>query len=140
MKSITDEDDFVQITIQPGAYEIENLNNEIKRNIIDESLFTEADYPFKIKPNFTKLGSIIEILPQGPIVSFVFDDSIRNVLGFRETIIFQEYNLSPNRVDVLSFDKIFIHTDIAQGLIFKSKSSVIIHNLTMDVDPGYKNI
>ena len=32
----TDEDGFVQITIPPGAYEIESLNDEIKRNTIDE--------------------------------------------------------------------------------------------------------
>ena len=35
-KTISDDDGFVQITIPPGAYEIEALNNEIKRIIIDE--------------------------------------------------------------------------------------------------------
>ena len=35
-KTITDEDGFVQITIPPGAYEIESLNDEIKRIINDE--------------------------------------------------------------------------------------------------------
>ena len=139
-KSITDEDDFVQITIPPGAYAFESLKNEIRGIIIDEGHFTEADYPFKIKPNFSTLGSINEIFPQGPINSFVFDDSNRNLLGFRETIKFQEYNLSPNRLHFSSFDKSFIHTDIAQGMIFKSKRSGIIHNFTMDVDPGYKYI
>ena len=29
-ETITDGDDFIQITIPPGAYEIESLNNEIK--------------------------------------------------------------------------------------------------------------
>ena len=29
---------------------------------------------------------------------------------------------------------------IAQGMIFKGKRSTIIHNFTMDVDPGYKFI
>ena len=43
MKSITDEDGFFQITITPGAYEIESLNNEIKRNIIGEGFSTEAN-------------------------------------------------------------------------------------------------
>ena len=47
MKSITDEDGFVQITIPPGAYEIEALNNEIKRIIIAEEHYTEANYPFR---------------------------------------------------------------------------------------------
>ena len=63
-KSVSDEDGFVQITISPGAYELENLNNEIKRIIIDEEHYTEAKYPFKIKPNFSTLGSIIEISTQ----------------------------------------------------------------------------
>ena len=34
-KTISDEDGFVQITIPPGAYEIESMNDEIKRFILD---------------------------------------------------------------------------------------------------------
>ena len=41
MKSITDEDGFIQITIPPGAYELEKLNNEIKRIIIYEEHYTK---------------------------------------------------------------------------------------------------
>ena len=52
------------ITIPPGAYEIESLNNETKRIIIDEGHFTEADYPFQIKLNFSKFGSIVEVSGQ----------------------------------------------------------------------------
>ena len=82
-KSISDEDGFVQITISPGAYEIESLNNEIKRIIIDEGYYNELTYPFKIKPNFSTLGSIIEISTQGPVITFVPDDSITELLGFK---------------------------------------------------------
>ena len=139
-KSISDEAGYIQITIPPGAYEIENLNNEIKRIIIDEGHFTEVDYPFIIKPNFSTLGSIIEISSQGPLISFLPDDSIRSLLGFNASTIYEEYNLSPNPVDILSFDNIFIECDIAQGMIFKGKRSGIIHNFTMNVDPGYKYI
>ena len=74
-KTISDEDGFVQTTILPGAYEIESLNDEIKRIIIDAEPYTEANSQFNIKPNFSTLGSIIEISPQGPILSFMFDDS-----------------------------------------------------------------
>ena len=138
IKSITDEDGYIIITILPGAYEIESLNNEIKRIIIDEEHYTEANYPFSIKPNFSTLGSIIEISTQGPVITFVADDSIRDLLGFNKTTIFEEYNLSPNPVDILSFDNIFVDCKIAQGMIFGGKRSGIIHNFTMDVDPGYK--
>ena len=139
LKSITD-DDRIQITIPPGAYEIESLNNEIKMIIIDEEDYTEANYPFSIKPNFSTLGSIIEISTQGPVKIFVPDDSIRELLVFNKTTIFEEYNLSPNPVDILSFDNIFLECNIAQGMIFRGKRSGIIHNFTMDVDPGYKYI
>ena len=46
IKSITDEDGYIQITISPGACEIKSLNNEIKRIIIDEGHYTEVNYPF----------------------------------------------------------------------------------------------
>ena len=74
-KTITDEDGFDQFTIPPGTYEIKSLNDAIKRIIIDGEHYTEANYPFKIKPNFSTLGSINEISLQGPIISFMFDDS-----------------------------------------------------------------
>ena len=140
IKSITDEDGYIQITIPPGAYEIESLNNEIKRIIIDKEHYTEANYPFSIKPNFSTLGSIIEISTQGPVITFIPDDSMGNLLGFNKTTIFKEDNLSPNPVDILSFDNIFLECNIAQGMIFRGKRSGIIHNFTMDVDPGYKYI
>ena len=63
MKSNTDEDGFIRMTTPPGAYEIESLNKEIKRIFIDEGHFTEVNYPFEIKSNFSTLGSIIEISP-----------------------------------------------------------------------------
>ena len=69
-KSISDEDGFVQISISPGAYEIENLNNEITRTIFEKVRFAEANYSFKIKPNFSTLGSPIEISEQGPKLAF----------------------------------------------------------------------
>ena len=135
---ITDAAGFIQITIPSGAYEIVSLNNDIRRIIIDEELFTEPNYPFTIKPNFSTLMSIIEISPQGPIISFMFDDSIRDLLRFNARTFYEEYTLSPNPVDILSIDNIFLEIDNAQGLRFRGKRSRRIHNFTMDIDPGYK--
>ena len=137
IKSISDEHGYRQSIISTEVYEIESLNNEIKRIIIDEGYFTETTYPFTIKPNFSTF-SIMEISPHGPIISFMFDDSIRDLLGFNARTLYEEYTLSNNPVDILSFDKIFIECDIAHGLIFRSKRSGIIHNFIMEVDPGYK--
>ena len=112
------------------------MNEEVKRITINKGYYSKNDHPFTIKPNFSTLGSIIQIQSQGPVIGFVFDDTIGNLLGFNETILWEEYNLSPNPVDILSIDNFFIHTGIAQGLIFKGKTSGIIHNFAMDVQPG----
>ena len=138
-KSISDED-HIQISIRPGVYEIEALNDEIKRIIIDEGHYNESDYPFHIKPDFNTLGSIIEISPQESVISFVPNDSIGNLLGFSKTTIYEEYNISPNPVEIISFDNIFIECDIARGMIYRGKQSNIIHNWTMTVNPGYKYV
>ena len=69
----------------------------------------------------------------------MFNDSIRNFLGFRETILYKENILLRNLVDILSFD-IFLECDITQNLFFKRKRSGIIDKFTMDVDLGYKYI
>ena len=53
------DDVFNRITNLPGAYEIESRNSEIKRINIEE-YFTEANYPFTIKLNFSTLSTIIE--------------------------------------------------------------------------------
>ena len=136
-KSIIGED-FAQIRIPEGAYEIESLNNEIKRILFDEEHYTEANYPITIKPNLSTLRSIIHIKPEGnAVIGFVFDDSIGTLLGFNESTLYKKYNLSPNTVDFLSFDSIFLGTDTAQGAIFGGKRTGIIHNFTMTVSPGY---
>ena len=140
IKSITDEDGYIQITIPPGAYEIESLNNEIKRILIDEEHYTEALYPIKIKPSFSTLGSIIELSTQGPVITFVPDDSMGNLLGFNKITIYEEYNLPNNPVDNLSFNNNFLECDIAQGRIFKGRKSNIIYNWIMTVDPGHKYV
>ena len=107
---------------------------------MDQQHYSEKENPFTIKPNFSTLGSNLEISPQGPINLFVFDNSIRILLGFHETILYKEYILSPNLVDIVSFDNIFLECDNAQGTILKGKRSGIIHSWTMTVDPGYKNV
>ena len=139
-KSITEEDDYIQISIPQGIYEIESLKNEIKRNIFDEEHYTEANYPFSIKPNFSTFGSIVEISTQGPVITFSPDDSIGYPLGFNKTTIYRESYLSPKPVDILSFDNAFLQCDITQGLIFRRKRSGILHKFTMDVDRGHKHI
>ena len=66
----------------------------------------------------------------------MFDDSIKDLLGFNARTLYEEYTPSDHPVDILSIDNIFVECNIARGTIFKRKRSGIIHNFTMDFDPG----
>ena len=138
-KSISD-GNHTEISIKKGIYEIEALNDEIERVIINKGYYTDEDYPFYIKPDFETLGSIIEISAPGAVISFLPDDSIGQVLGFGNQTIYEEYNISPNPVTIISFDNIFLETDIADAMIFRGKRTGIIFNWQFDVNPGYKYI
>ena len=70
----------------------------------------------------------------------MFDYRIRDLLRIHAITEYEEHNLSPNPVDILSFDKFFLETIIAQGMIFRAKRSGIIHNWTKTVNPGYKYV
>ena len=113
------------------------MNHENKRIIIDEH-YTEANYPFTIKPSFSTLSSIKKILSQGPIIILMPIDCIRDLFQFNATTIYGEYNISTNPVDILSFDNIFLKCDIAQAMIFKRRRSGLIYNFNTDVNPGFK--
>ena len=119
--------------------DITSFHTKIKELIIEEGDATESTYPFVIKPNFDNLGSIIEI-SDGWEIDFTQNETIREVLGFKSKRISNEINNSDYPVDIISFDNIFIETDIALGMLINGKRSGIIHNFTMDVDPGYRYI
>ena len=53
---------------------------------------------------------------------------------------YMKYTLSNIPVDIKSFNKIFIETDIAKRMIFRAKRSGIIMNFTMQKSPGYNFI
>ena len=108
-------------------------------NIFEEVPCNEANYPFTIKPNFSTLGSIVEISRQGLLLRYLPIVCTRDLLGFNATTLYEEYILSPNPVDILLFDNNFLEIDIAQGMIFKGNRSAMIHNFKIDVHPGYKD-
>ena len=129
----------MKITFQAGANELEILDNENRRKFFEERHFTEVYYPFTIEPNFSTLGSFIEISRQEPLTGLTPDDKLRVFFGFDASAIYEEYNLSTNPVDIISSEKKFPETDIAQGMIFKGNRTAIIHDFTRDVDPENKN-
>ena len=137
-----------EIILPPGNYavvhekkddDITSFNTKIKELFIEQGVATESNYLFVIKPNFDHLGSIIEIV-DGWEIDFTQNETIGEVLGFKSKRISDETNNSDYPVDIISFDNFFIETGIALGMIIGGKRTGVIHNLTMDVNLGYRYI
>ena len=82
----------------------------------------------------------ISSINTGTPIAFTSDESMRDLLANKPVELHEQDNLFDYPFDILSFDNIFIETNIAEGMIFKSRQTGIIHNFTMDVDPCYKYI
>ena len=96
----------------------------MKRKIIDEGHALEEAYPFKIKPNFSALGSIIQEEP-GWQFNFMLVNQMPHVVGTYPVKKYDEYNLSPNPVDKLSVNITFFETDMAQEMILEANGQEI---------------
>ena len=68
----------------------------------------------------------------------VQNDSIREPLGFKPTIVHDGCKLSHNPVDKLSIDYFLLECDIAQALILRGRRTGFVHNSTMPIDAAYK--
>ena len=53
---------------------------------------------------FSTFGIILEISRQKPSISFIPHDSIKDLLRLNASTIYEQINLSPILVDILSFD------------------------------------
>ena len=91
------------------------MNKDFKGFFITEDHFNDSNYSFTIKPNFSSLGSIIEISRHESLYIFGHGECLQDPLGLNASTIGEEYNLKPIPVDILSFDNTFLETDLAQG-------------------------
>ena len=85
------EEKFSIIIISQEAYEIDQLNSEIKRVNEKENFSTEENCPLLFKPYFLILDSNIEIKPFFLVsqVSFIHDGSLRDLLGLDPVVFFE---------------------------------------------------
>ena len=51
------------------------------------------------------------------------DESLRDNVGFDAATLYEKYNLLLIPVYILSFDKIFLETDMTEGMIFRGRRS-----------------
>jgi hypothetical protein len=122
------------ITLSTGAYELNAINNEIKRQLIANG---DSETAIDINADVSTLRSIVNIDNPNYQVDFSGPNSIGSVLGF-ETVIGHGYNVSPKIVDIIQVNSILVNIDIIMGSYVNGSSSPAIYSFYPNVAPGYK--
>ena len=130
------------ISIGTGSFEIEQLNNEIQRQMIINGDYDNENNLFYINilPNVSKLTSIVNITNPSYQIDFRPTNTIGPLLGFSSSILLHGYNESQNIVDIMSVNSILVNIDIINGSYVNKNQSSAIYSFFPNVPPGYKFI
>jgi hypothetical protein len=124
------------IAFETGAYELEEINKEIKRQMKSNN---DNDTAITIVGNVSRLTSIINIESEDYKIDFNVANSIGSVLGFGGAqIIGYGYTESPNIVDIMVVNSIMVNIDIIMGSYVNGFPSPTIYSFYPNVKPGYK--
>jgi len=110
-----------------GAYEVEDINSFIQKNIPNESIKLSME-----KGN----GRCIVQLKDGFKLDFTKENTFKKILGFDGVIVDKPLTISPNLCNVIVSNKIFINVNIVKGSMFEGRSSNILHSFSNCVDYG----
>ena len=122
------------LSIPPGSYNIEDLNNEIKY-LMEQRRDDKNN--ITITPNFNTLKSRIE-LKNDYIVDFRIPNSIGDVLGFGSAFLgVNGIHNSQNPVNITNINSLQIHCSLIDGSYINGASSDLLYTLSPNVPPGY---
>lgn len=123
------------ISLDTGAYELQAISNEIKRQLVVKE---DDESAINLTANISKLTSIVIIENPRYKIDFGVSNSIGPILGFKKVIIGHGYNESPNIVNIMQVNSILVNLDIIMGSYVNGSQSPTLYSFYPNVPPGYK--
>ena len=121
------------ITFEKGAYEIQDISNEIIRVMKGRNHWDEKDPPFSLTLNLNVFKSVIDIKSDILKIDFTQAKTFRHMLGFDSKVLTKGYNISTSTVQIL------IKCSIISGSYHNGKPSTVSYSLPAYLVPiGYK--
>ena len=136
---------WITIIIEPGAYELKQISDEINRQMVENKHYDSSDnqlkYYFKISVNLSTFKSVIEITNPTYEIDFTIPKSFRELLGFNSSKLKAGYNKSDNTVQIINTSAIMIKCDLVSGGYVNGIKQGILYSFpSMTVPIGYKVI
>ena len=125
------ENDFFEIYLTPGVYELVDINNAIKQKI------NESDYDFKFDliPDTISMKSVLTTSN-----NIQFNSNLNTVLGFTHTVYPPGTHTSEKPVMITTTDKVHPKCDCVDGSIVNGIREQILFSFNLSAPPGYKII
>ena len=125
------ENDFFEIYLTPGVYELVDINNAIKQKI------NESDYDFKFDliPDTISMKSVLTTSNK-----IQFNSKLNTVLGFTHTVYPPGTHTSEKPVMITTTDKVHLKCDCVDGSIVNGIREQILFSFNLSAPPGYKII
>ncbi len=133
-------DTWKDIKFDTGSYEIDDMNNEIARQMTNNGHYDTINTESYINILIFASRVIVIIKNDTYRVDFNIQNSIGKMLGFSPMILNAGYHKSPNFVDVIPITSVFVHVDIVSGSFLNGSNSQIIYTFAPAVRPGAKII
>ena len=123
-----------EIIIPIGCYELEDINLEIQRQIVDKKGKKDA---VTLTPNLNTFKCIMT-LSEGVKVDFRGDNSIRTVLGFDAGLYIERRNVSQRTVDIMRVNSLLVHCNLIGSSYLNGSQQPISYAFFPDSLPGEK--
>ena len=125
------ENDFVEIELTPGVYELVDINRIMKQKLSDSAF----EFEFNIEADIISMKSVLTT--SNPIY---FNSKLNELLGFTNTHYIEGTHISEKPVMITTTDKVHLKCDCVDGSIVNGIREQILFSFNLSAPPGYKII
>ena len=125
------ENDFVEIELPPGVYELVDINRIMKQKLSD----SDFEFEFNIEADTISMKSVLTT--SNPIY---FNSKLNELLGFTDTNYIEGTHISEKPVMITTTDKVHLKCDCVDGSIVNGIREQILFSFNLSAPPGYKII
>ena len=125
------ENDFVEIELTPGVYELVDINRIMKQKLSD----SDFEFEFNIEADTISMKSVLTT--SNPIY---FNSKLNELLGFTDTNYIEGTHISEKPVMITTTDKVHLKCDCVDGSIVNGIREQILFSFNLSAPPGYKII